>query len=71
MCLWNSKSCKSGFSVHEEKGLHWKQNGGIEITGIEKFLWTLKVDKKKLLNIWKNYFTKTFDRVNRPGHQKV
>ena len=45
--------------------LGWKENQGIQNTGIEDFQGNRIVEQSQVLKIWENYVTELYDRPNR------
>jgi len=48
------------------KELGWKENQGIQNTGIEDSQGNRIVEQSQVLKIWENYITELHDRPNRP-----
>jgi coenzyme F420-reducing hydrogenase alpha subunit len=53
------------------KELGWKENHGIENIGVEDSKGNIIVDKRQVLQVWKNYITELYDLPDRPENLEV
>ena len=55
----------------KKKELGWKENHGIQNTGIEDSTGDIIVDKRQAPNIWENHIMELYDRPNRQENLEV
>jgi hypothetical protein len=60
-----------GLMYMKTKELGWKENQGVQNTGIEDSQGNIITDQRRVLQIWENYITELYDRANTPEHLEV
>jgi hypothetical protein len=53
------------------KELHWKEKHVIQNTGAEDSKGNIRVDKREIPKIWKNYITEMYDQTNQPENLEI
>jgi hypothetical protein len=55
----------------KKKEVGWKENHGIQNTGIEDSKANIIVNKRQVLKIWEKYITELYNRTNQPENPDV